>query len=341
MKIAIRTDAGASIGFGHLIRMKSLAAALLKSGTEMEICFFTRSPSEIAADFITVPIPSCYSQKQELKLLPEQLQKQNCHILIIDSYSYGCRELDEVSKWPVYSVYYDDLNRHAFNVNCVVNCNLPGTELAYHGSSTFLLGPSYALLRPEFTNLPVKAIISRIKNILITFGGADIKNATPLILSWLKNSPRFHDHCYHVVIGPAFTGKEAITREANGNSNIILYHNADISSLVQNCDLAVSAAGQTVHELMAGGLPALLIETADNQHPNITAAAASGAAINLGIFENIKPREFLNHFEYLCNHEPTRLSMSLAGPKLIDGRGAERLAHKLIDLYFANGANTL
>jgi UDP-2,4-diacetamido-2,4,6-trideoxy-beta-L-altropyranose hydrolase len=341
MKIAIRTDAGSSIGFGHLIRMKSLAAALLTSGVKMEICFFSRSPLEISADFVTIPISSCYSQKQELKLLQEQLQKQNVQMLIIDNYSYGRRELDEVSKWPVYSVYYDDLNRHAFKVNCVVNGNLSGTESSYHGSSMFLLGPYYALLRPEFTNLPGKTITARIKNILITFGGADIKNATPLILSWLKNSPRFQDYFYHVVIGPAFTGREAIIREANGNSNIILYHNADMSFLVQNCDLAVSAAGQTVHELMAGGLPSLLIETADNQRTNITAAAASGAAINLGIFENIQQRDFLEHFEYLCNHEPTRLSMSLAGPKLIDGRGAERLARKLIDLYFANGANAL
>jgi UDP-2,4-diacetamido-2,4,6-trideoxy-beta-L-altropyranose hydrolase len=340
MKIAIRVDAGCSIGFGHLIRMKSLAAALLKSDTETEICFFTRSPLEIPADFNAIPVPARYEQSQELEWLREQLREQNCQILIIDSYSYSRPELDKVSKWPVYSVYYDDLNRHKFDVNCVVNGNLSGNKLDYRGSSTFVLGPDYALLRPEFIGLPVKTITPKITDILITFGGADIKNATPLILSWLKNHTRFNDYFYHVVIGPAFTGQEAITRAAGGNSNIILYHDADMPSLVRNCGLAVSAAGQTVHELMAGGLPALLIETADNQHANIIAAVDSMAAVSLGNFENLNPRNFLESFEYLCENNFLRRNMSLAGPSLIDGRGAERLARKLIGLYFANDAKS-
>lgn len=321
-------DGDNKIGCGHWRRMSALAQAFLTRGVES--VFFSRRAVGKTFPFAVRTIPRTISFEEELGWLKEQVNQTGCQMLVIDSYAYGQAELAEVGAWPIYSVYCDDLNRHPFFVDCVVNGSLYGERLDYKGTALFLLGPEYALLRPAFARLAPPHSPAKARDILITLGGADVKNATPLILRWLEGAENLGDYHYHVAVGPAFSNKDVIAEQAKPHRNIALYSPADMVALIRKCDLAISAAGQTVHELTAAGVPALLLEVADNQHGNATTASELGLAVNLGPFDAIKKEVFLDAFIALSNNRTARRRMSEKGRLLIDGRGAKRLAKRLL-----------
>ncbi len=328
MRIAIRVDGNSSIGLGHIIRMETLAQAFISAGTE--VIFLSKNPEAVSIATLISQIPAAMDINTELNWVKEHVITYNCDMLIIDSYTYGQEELIEVGSWPIYSIYYDDLNRHPFHVSCVVNGNISSEKLDYQGTSRFIVGAEYALLRTEFANLPVRRVNNKVTEVLITLGGADTCNATPKILEWLNSHENFSDYNYQVVIGPAFTNQAQLDGIAEACSNVLCYRNPDMAALITTCDLAISGAGQTVHELMAAGLPALLIEAADNQHLNALCAAEKGVAINLGPFQEITAEDLQVHFDIVCRDWLLRIKMAENGQSLIDGGGAVRLAHRLI-----------
>ena len=328
MNIGIRADGNSAVGFGHILRMAALAKLLTDFGHG--VYFFGQVfPSYSLSNIPIIPKPESVVFEEELDWLEQKVAEYDCQILIIDSYNYQEQELNQISSWPVYSVYYDDLNRHPFSVDCVINGNVFGDTLPYKGTSLFLLGKEYALLRSEFTAMPEKDI-NKVNEVLITAGGADVANATPKLIAWLKESELFNETHFHVAMGPAFQNYELIERETEGLLNIVLHRNANMPVLIKKCDMAVSAAGQTIHELMAGGVPALLIVTADNQRKNAETAADIGFGLNLGNMTELSKKAFLKAFTILYVNHDMRRSMSQKGQKLIDGYGADRLAKRLL-----------
>ena len=329
MKIGIRVDGGSKVGFGHLVRMEALAGQF--AALNHEVYFFSQvfSPRRISS-YRVIDRPEGFNMEEELKWLREQLIAFQCQMLIVDSYAYQEQELDQISRWPVYSVYYDDLNRHLFSVDCVANGSFFGEKLPYKGNALFLLGKDYTLLRPEFAGLPEKKINDNVKEVLITVGGADPGNTLPKLATWTKEFEHFSSLRFHLVIGPAFLNKDVIANETKDFTNFVLHYDADMAELIKRCDMAVSAAGQTVHELMAGGLPALLIIVAENQRQNADMAAKLGCGINLGNIEAIEKEAFLSALEELYFNRNLRQSMSRKGQSLIDGNGAKRLAERLV-----------
>ena len=329
MNIGIRVDGNSAIGFGHLVRMEALARQFKANGHEV-VFFGQVYPSDQISVFPIFQKPENAARSEELAWLWQKVTEQRCQIIIIDSYDYQEQELDQIGRWPVYSVYYDDLNRHLFSVNCVVNGNLFGDKLLYQGTSLFLLGKDYALLRAEFAEMPIKITRDNVYEATLTMGGADAANATPVLIEWLKELQFFSEVKFNIVIGPAFINKKAILEKTGNLANMIMQQNADMAELIKNSDMVISAAGQTVNELLAGGAPSLLIVTADNQALNAKTAAELGCAINLGSFSLLTKEAFLGAFDIMYTNNKMRRDMSQKGQSLIDGQGASRLAACLI-----------
>ena len=127
------------------------------------------------------------------------------------------------------------------------------------------MGCDYALLRPEFKELRGQALEKRkntkkIKNILISMGGSDIKNVTYDVLQQLDSNFNVV-----VVLGSVSPHNVMIENYAK-DKNIEVIVNADnMAELMLEADLAIGASGSTNWERLCLGLPSLIFTVAENQ----------------------------------------------------------------------------
>jgi spore coat polysaccharide biosynthesis predicted glycosyltransferase SpsG len=83
---------------------------------------------------------------------------------------------------------------------------------------------------------------------MVTFGRDVAKNMTPNIMNLLNKE--YAALKKNIIIGRAFDNIEEIKKEIDENTNLIYYPNAEkIKEVMLNSDIAISAGGQTLHEL--------------------------------------------------------------------------------------------
>ena len=168
------------------------------------------------------------------------------------------------------AVYFDDINRIQYPKGIVINGSIFADKSNYSNISGqyLFLGIDYQVVRREFWSVPKKNINKEISVILLTMGGGDDRNMTPLILKILKDI--FPSILKNVIVGKLFNNIFEISELVDDFTKLIYNPSAsDIRILMENADIAVSAAGQTLYELAVCGVPMIMIEMADNQRNNI------------------------------------------------------------------------
>jgi RimJ/RimL family protein N-acetyltransferase len=99
----------------------------------------------------------------------------------------------------------------------------------------------------------------------------------------------------------------------------------NMPELMAWADVAVSAAGSTCWEMCLLGLPAILVDVAENQRPVAKELGRRQIAIHLGSSKEISPGKISSELTLLLNSRALRAGMSQRARELVDGRGAERV----------------
>ena len=95
-------------------------------------------------------------------------------------------------------------------------------------------------------------------------------------------------------------------------------------------DLAISAAGQTLYELAAAGCPTVAFGVAANQMGQLESLASSGLLLSSGSAEKDEVILLIKQAVVrLMSDVSTRSNMVMQGQKLVDGKGAMRVARKI------------
>lgn len=151
-----------------------------------------------------------------------------------------------------------------------------------------LIGPRYALLRPEFAQLRDESLARRkemrLGHILISMGGVDKDDATSQVLDALADCPLPEGCRMTVVMGrnaPWLDHVRAIAKTLRHPTQVMV-DVTDMAALMVQADLAIGAAGGTSWERCALGLPTLIAVLADNQQAAAAALSCAGAAIDIG-----------------------------------------------------------
>lgn len=329
--IIIKTDASATIGFGHLRRCMTLAKELFKQECAV---YFLINNDQAAVNFLkqesfkyTVVSEADNENFVDTRKKIEQL---SADVLVIDSYRVTLEGLHEIS---IPKVYMDDLGITDCVFDLVVNPSLLVKKDEIK-DPRFLYGPRYALLREDFSNNNSKKISDKIEKVLLTLGGSDPKNHTLKLLQYLYGeSPELE---LVVVLGPFFTEevKKQIIDYSLSKENIVIEDSpGNLPLLMYQADLIVSAGGQTTYELSALGIPAIIFSVVANQTSNIEMFSKSGAICFIGSTEqeNIK-QVFSTALTDLLHDKNKRKAMSDAGKQLVDGLGAQRVAFEICSL---------
>lgn len=325
MKVYIFTEAGSKYGYGHIVRCSSLYSEINKRGIEVELIINGDQESSEAVADKKHRILNWLSVTSLTGLLEGNVYS------IVDSYHASPEIYKYISNNTVRSVFIDDIIRLQYPRGIVVNPSIYSKELSYPSNSEieYLLGPEYVILRDSFLEGSRLQVRKAISEILVTLGGSDIKELTPKILHLLKvDYPHIRKN---VIIGKGYTNSRDI--DYIEDPNIQLFYNVrgdQMRDLMLRSDLAITAAGQTIFELIKTETPFIPIQVIDNQEIN------SKALLAYKIVSQVLQSDDLNFMGKLSSEikgllkEESRLSFISNLQGLIDGAGSSRIVNKLI-----------
>lgn len=341
----IRADGNPQIGAGHIMRCISIAETLKDRGKV--IIFLTadeESASLIASrGFATLTLHTKWDQMEdELATLLPILEEKKVRNIIIDSYQVTPAYMDAVRK-HANIIYLDDMGLEAYPVDVLINYNIYAKEIPYeelyHRKNLplprLMLGGEFVPLRSEFSTLEGK-VRRIVRDVLITTGGGDLYNSAGAILNAVEaNIAAFMGIRFHVVSGaynPNTPGLKTMEKE---NSNLKVYENVrHMADLMKRCDIAIAAAGSTMYELAALGIPTICFYFAENQRRSAE-SFGKNLAINCGNFvqdqEGVTERIIQALKEYTASYESRSAACDLL-TQTLDGDGASRIVEELIRL---------
>jgi len=351
MKIIFRADASVQIGTGHIMRCLTLAGELREKG--VEVAFVCRElPGNLchvlaSSGHLVQRLP--YDPGQNSAPFDVNWEKDALETagfinnifepldwLVVDHYALDRRWEKYLRPYVKKIMVIDDLANRPHDCDLLLDQNLYknmenryDTLISEHCIK--LLGPQYALLRPEFKEArkKLKQRQGSIQRVLIFFGGSDPTNETAKALEAIS----LLDHLQlkiDVVVGAANPNKERIKEKCLTMQNTTFYYQVDnMAELMAGADLAVGAGGSATWERCCLGLPSLVSILADNQYELANNLAKQGAIIYLGWAKDLNVLGYFEAISKITNIQI--LKMSQQGAKLVDGEGCKRVVDKMLN----------
>lgn len=335
MMILFRADGNPDIGTGHIMRCLSLADALREQ--DQEITFITAEPYfqrlvETRGYPCTVLGTAYDRMEEELSIFLPIIERERPELVILDSYFVTSQYMEAIRNISRL-LYIDDLNAFDYPADAVVNYNIYGPELPYPQNKTYFLGPQYAPLRKEFQGLSQRNTKDRVENVLVSTGGTDQYHVALHCAEYLREHLPRENMIFHFVLGAMNRDIVQLEQIAKDFSFIKLHRQVtDMCSLMLQCDVAISAAGTTLYELCACGVPAVTYILADNQIQGAQMFQKAGLMPCAGDIR--EDACFLERLFELLNSladdfaQRQRIAEQMQGA--VDGRGAARLAEAIL-----------
>lgn len=353
-RIAFRVDASRRIGSGHVMRCLTLADALRAHGAE-SVFIHRELPGHMAAVIRerghavqALPAPDTdpgtlgetdytgwlgVSGECDARETAECLEGAYPDWLVVDHYALDVEWESRVRPSTQRIAVLDDLANRDHDCDLLIDQNyFPAPSARYAGrvpeGGQCLLGPRYALLRPEYLRArrstgPRQGAPHRI---LVFYGGSDTENETGRALRVLSR-PGFEGLAVDVVVGASNPRAEELQRQAAARPNTSLHapreHLVDLQS---QADLALGAGGITTWERCVLGLPTIVTAVAENQVPTSQALATDGIIGYLGHWREISDDRLAAALNNALSAPEELHAQAARAWRVTDGLGAWRIA---------------
>lgn len=361
MKIVFRTDSSIHIGSGHVMRCLTLADELRQRGAD--VLFICREHDGHLIEYIEgknysvihlqakdsayIERPNDVTHAPWLGVFWEQDAQDTIAAvgdthpqwLIIDNYAIDRRWEEKLRPYIGKIMVIDDLADRPHDCELLLDQNLyPSMETRYDGLVSVdcvkLLGPKYALLRPEFTSAR-KNLCQRdgnIRRILVFFGGVDPTNETIKALRALLEITDFQFEV-DIVVGRGNPNKKQIQDNCSVTDRFRYHCQVEnMAELMASADLAIGAGGSTTWERCALGLPTLLVTLAANQFNLASYGAETGIFFLLGNTRSVSSSVIENVVRSFLIAPQNLLPYSRKCLEVVDARGLQRVITTLMPL---------
>ncbi len=334
MIIGIRADGSKSKGMGHIMRCIAIATEFKNRG--IDIIFITKEDKSVKEILINNNIKNVTINSNDLDDEIEEvvsiIKKYNINYIMTDSYWLNYKYLLELRMNVEKLICIDDNNICAYPSNIIINGNIYAQDLNYdviYEDTKLLLGSKYTILRDEFRNNNEYKIIKKsVENILITMGGSDINNFTPIVIESLIDL----NLKLNVIIGPSFSDISELEKIYSNNLKVNFIKNPkNLKEIMLKCDIAICAAGSTSYELASLGIPTILIQQAKNQANICSKMSELGIAISLGDFSNITKEMISKEIISLIENYDLRIKMNSISKKQIFRDGIKNIVDEILN----------
>ncbi|MGB5793121.1 UDP-2,4-diacetamido-2,4,6-trideoxy-beta-L-altropyranose hydrolase [Poseidonibacter sp.] len=331
MNICILTEGGKNFGFGHITRCLSISEGFQKRNLHPKfIVNGDSSLNSILKNINHIII--------NWETLPEELfvNLENCNLLIIDSIEISDKLMLKITELNLFIVMIDDYNRKGIlKKGMIVDWTILAEEKNFHKTCdtiAYLLGSKYTPLRKEFNIDYKRKINSKINNILISFGGSDVKNMTPKILKFLNTE--YSNIKKTIIVGSGFSNVDQINKECNKNTKIIREATAqEMCQEIITADIAIASGGQTLYELARLNLPTITITLVDNQIDDIKGWEEACSYYNAGWYDNNALLSNLKTYINLLQKVSKREEIIEKTKKHLSNDGANLLVESILKNY--------
>ena len=335
MTVLFRADGNVNIGAGHIMRCLSLAQALQDQGGEavflcsdLAAAYAKRLKEERCTVCALKDVPYGEADAHETV---KTAKEQNAAWIILDGYEFSLAFQKIIRAAGLHLLVIDDHRYHEKHTCDILLNQNPQCGKKYEGidARTPLLGTRFTMLRREYRERQrdTHDVSKSTKRILITLGGSDPQNMTPMVIRALNTMSVPWSGT--VVIGGA-SAHEADVKKAVKDSGADVKIQKDVKdmpSLIAEHDFAISAAGSTCYELAFMGVPAATIVVADNHNQDGVAEGLdeAGATVHLGFYRDLSEATIGAAIEKILHDQNRLKEMSARGRALIDGEGVQRV----------------
>lgn len=328
MKLLVRADASVEIGMGHRVRCQALVSAFEELGWQCQFVMDRRYQAFGSTK------DSFVDTEAQFWHVAEQAD-----LVILDHYGYRAADIRRLYQHQPNLLVLDDMNdRGIFPAKWLLNPLLQDYSEQIEWPLT---GSQYALLRPAFQRSYRSAgdsldHVSQPNKLLITLGGTDPLALTLPILTALLWSG-FPKEDIQVLLGA--NAKNADQVIALCNEQAIAYEQglADVTPLMKQAKMAISAAGGTLFELACMGVPTVFAQVADNQTRSLEQHVPLGwcravrfdnqpIALHSALVEQL-----VSELRSLWLNDAWQAQARAMAKSLVDGLGAQRVAQVITD----------
>ena len=165
---------------------------------------------------------------------------------------------------------------------------------------------------------------------------------------------KLYGNKFHIILDTIETDVEKIKKLAEKHTQICIHQNVKkMSELMQQCDMAVSAAGSTLYELCACGMPTITYVLADNQKLGESSLCGTGVMKSAGAWKSLGGGRFVRRqggmrsagdvrtktgfwddlmdmMDLLAENCEERQKMRESAVRTVDGMGAEHIIKNLM-----------
>lgn len=334
MQITFRVDASLQMGTGHVMRCLTLAQALRERGADCRfVCrehpgHLIQSIRGLGFEVMALPLGSESSNldgdnADQLTHAPwlgatwrsdaaqtiQALGEDRPDWVVEDHYALDARWESELRPYCGKIMVIDDLADRDHNCDLLLDQNFYfNKDLRYQGliptPSKTLLGPAYVLLRPEFAEARQVLRVRNgvVKNILVFFGGSDLKDQTRIVLTALERINRL-DISVDVIVGHTNPNRHSIQALCDHLPDVTYHCNvSNMAELIVNADLGIGAGGSAMWERCYLGLPTITVVSAENQVRTTEDVAQLGAIEYLGWADSLKATDYERTISSLINN---------------------------------------
>jgi UDP-2,4-diacetamido-2,4,6-trideoxy-beta-L-altropyranose hydrolase len=321
ISVLLRADASRQVGVGHVMRCLTLGAELRRQGAEVTLASYELTDHVqqrarnlgIQVHFIAGPIGS----DEDVDFVTSA----PVDIVIVDGYEFEPEYFSALASAGVRYAVIDDDGRHAgVDPLLLINPNANAERSMYPGiqAHQIAVGAEYLLVRDEVTKLAASRHLQpdqRGHTVLVAIGGTDVLGLNAAIAKELVRELGVTT----IVAGPDVPPGA-------------LQADPDIASELASCTVAVIGGGSTIWEAACLGTPSVVLVVADNQSAGAAAAERAGSAVRLDCRDGVPMAEILSAVGELLEDRDRRNAAAAAGPRLVDCRGTQRVAQRLLSV---------
>jgi len=335
-----RLNAGPQVGFGHLMRCRSLAYALREQGHS---CVMVGPDQAYAKkedkDLFDAWLPQAWSNEiDDATRLSALAAEFDAKMFVLDDYrvdeQYQLLLRSKGLKW----LQFEARTSQPIWADIVLNAS-PGARAEDYApvlrnpETRLLLGPKYAVLRPEFSNVTPRNPERPVKKVLVTFGGGDDRGAIRYVLSALL--PVTTPDINFLVISGKHNPRNAANQEwieAYGKGRVeFIVDPQEIAPLMIDADLAIMAGGTSTYEAVCCGLPMIMITIAGNQERQAQGWEYEGVGKYAGKYGELELRLLKKLLWRMARDQYLLSGMREKTHLLVDGFGGRRIAGEIIN----------